>query len=37
MKKLYLCLKHELPHVEDDPELSKNALVSIERILEHSK
>ena len=37
MKKLYLCLKHELPHVEVDPELSKKALVSIERMLELSK
>ena len=37
MKKLYLCLKHELPNVEVEPELSKKALVSIERMLELSK
>jgi len=37
MKKLYLCLKHELPFVEVDEELSKKALVSIERMLELSK
>ena len=37
MKKLYLCLKHELPTVDVDPELSKKALVSIERMLEISK
>lgn len=37
MKKLYLCLKYELPNVEVDAELSKKALVSIERMLELSK
>ncbi|MDV7187700.1 quinolinate synthase NadA [Lutibacter sp. TH_r2] len=37
MKKLYLCLEHELPNVEVDAELSKKALVSIERMLELSK
>jgi quinolinate synthase len=37
MKKLYLCLKHELPSVEVAPELSKKALVSINRMLELSK
>jgi quinolinate synthase len=37
MKKLYLCLKYELPFVEVEPELSKKALVSIERMLEISK
>jgi len=37
MKKLYLCLKYELPFVEVDPELSKKALISIERMLELSK
>ena len=37
MKKLYLCLKHELPFVEVDSELSKKALVPIERMLELSK
>ena len=37
MKKLYLCLKHELPFVEVEEELSKKALVSIERMLELSK
>lgn len=33
MKKLYLCLNYELPNVEVDMELSKKALVSIERML----
>ena len=37
MKKLYLCLKHELPNVEVEAELSKKALVCIERMLELSK
>jgi quinolinate synthase len=37
MKKLYLCLKHELPNVEVETELSKKALVSIERMLQLSK
>ncbi len=37
MKKLYICLKYELPIIEVDPELSKKALVSIERMLELSK
>jgi len=37
MRKLYLCLKHELPEVEVETELSKKALVSIERMLELSK
>jgi quinolinate synthase len=37
MKKLYLCLKYEMPFVEVDPELSKKALISIERMLEISK
>lgn len=37
MKKLYLCLEHELPFVEVEPELSKKALVPIERMLELSK
>lgn len=37
MKKLYLCLKYELPAVDVDLELSKKALVSIERMLEISK
>ncbi len=37
MKKLYLCLKYELPYIEVDTELSKKALVSIERMLELSK
>ncbi len=36
MKKLYICLKHELPKIDIDPELSKKALVSIERMLELS-
>jgi len=37
MKKLYLCLKHELPAIEVDAELSKKALTPIERMLELSK
>jgi quinolinate synthase len=37
MKKLYVCLKYELPSIEVDPELSEKALVSIERMLELSK
>lgn len=37
MKKLYLCLKHELPAIEVDAELSKKALAPIERMLELSK
>jgi len=37
MKKLYLCLKYELPSVEVDTTLSNKALVSIERMLELSK
>lgn len=37
MKKLYLCLKYELPQVEVDADLSRKALVSIERMLELSK
>ncbi|HKJ06888.1 MAG TPA: quinolinate synthase NadA [Flavobacteriaceae bacterium] len=37
MKKLYLCLEHEMPFVEVEAELSKKALVPIERMLELSK
>jgi len=37
MKKLYLCLKHELPSVDVEEGLRKKALVSIERMLELSK
>jgi quinolinate synthase len=37
MKKLYLCLKYELPEIQVDPELSRKALISIERMLELSK
>lgn len=37
MKKLYLCLEHELPAIEVDAELSKKALAPIERMLELSK
>jgi len=36
MKKLYTCLKYELPNVEVEAALSKKALVSIERMLELS-
>lgn len=37
LKKLYLCLKHELPSIEVDAELSKKAILPIERMLELSK
>lgn len=37
MKKLYLCLKHELPAIEVDAELSEKALAPIARMLELSK
>ena len=37
MKKLYLCLKHELPSIEVDKELAKKAILPIERMLELSK
>jgi quinolinate synthase len=37
MKKLYLCLKYELPEIFVDEELSKKALVSIKRMLKLSK
>jgi quinolinate synthase len=36
LKKLYLCLKHELPNIEVDAELSKKAIVPIQRMLELS-
>ncbi len=36
MKKLYLCLKHELPEIEVDSKLSEKALLPIERMLELS-
>ncbi|MCL4115229.1 UNVERIFIED_CONTAM: hypothetical protein GTU68_027267 [Idotea baltica] len=37
MKKLYLCLQHELPSIEVEEELSKKAIKPIERMLELSK
>ena len=37
MKKLYLCLAHELPNIEVDSDLAKKAIVPIERMLEISK
>jgi len=37
LKKLYLCLKHELPIIEVDAELCKKAIVPIQRMLEISK
>ena len=37
LKKLYLCLKYELPNIEVDAELSKKAIIPIERMLELSK
>ncbi|CAM1359414.1 Quinolinate synthase A [Tenacibaculum soleae] len=36
MKKLYLCLKHELPNIEVNKELAKKAILPIERMLELS-
>ncbi|APZ45356.1 quinolinate synthase [Polaribacter reichenbachii] len=37
MKKLYLCLKHELPNIEVESELAKKAIIPINRMLELSK
>ena len=37
LKKLYLCLKYELPDIEVDAELCKKAIVPIQRMLEISK
>jgi quinolinate synthase len=37
MKKLYLCLKHELPNIEVEAELCKKAIIPINRMLELSK
>lgn len=37
MKKLYLCLKHELPNIEVAADLCKKAIVPIQRMLEISK
>ena len=37
LKKMYLCLEHELPSIEVDAELSKKAILPIERMLELSK
>ena len=37
LKKLYLCLKYELPKIEVDPELAKKAIIPINRMLELSK
>jgi quinolinate synthase len=37
MKKLYLCLKHELPNIEVEAELAKKAIIPINRMLELSK
>ncbi|MEN8965654.1 MAG: quinolinate synthase NadA [Polaribacter sp.] len=37
MKKLYLCLKHELPNIEVAAELCQKAIVPIQRMLEISK
>jgi len=37
MKKLYLCLQHELPNIEVDAELCKKAIIPINRMLEISK
>ena len=37
MKKLYLCLKHELPNIEVETALAKKAIIPINRMLELSK
>lgn len=37
MKKLYLCMKYELPNIEIEEELGKKAVKSINRMLEISK
>lgn len=37
LKKLYLCLKYELPDIEVDRELAKKAIIPINRMLEISK
>ena len=37
MKKLYLCLKHELPNIEVEAELCEKAIIPINRMLELSK
>lgn len=37
LKKLYLCLEHELPNIEVDKELAKKAIIPINRMLEISK
>lgn len=37
LKKIYLCLKYELPDIEVDEKLAKKAIVPIERMLELSK
>ena len=37
MKKLYLCLKHELPNIEVETELAQQAIIPINRMLELSK
>ena len=33
MKKLYTCMKHELPNIEVEPEVARKALLPIERML----
>jgi len=37
LKKLYLCLLHELPNIQVDADLSKKAIIPIQRMLEISK
>ena len=37
LKKLYLCIKYELPNIEVDAELAKKAIIPIERMLALSK
>ena len=36
MKKLYTCMKHELPEVDVEPEMARKALLPIARMLELS-
>lgn len=37
LRKLYLCLKHELPNIEVESELCEKAIIPINRMLELSK
>ncbi|MEE9348731.1 MAG: quinolinate synthase NadA [Flavobacteriaceae bacterium] len=37
LKKLYLCMKHEMPNIEVEDDLAKKAIIPINRMLELSK